>query len=119
VSFRILVYPLTFVCAGQNASSHPPRSLRFRPNPGAMSDRWSTNPASAKITLCQFPLQSALNEYEGWTDEQLVTQVTQFAGAAGAGAAAELIRRLMIQLDRTFKKASRPSAETAQPDPVR
>lgn len=47
------------------------------------------------------------DEYEGWTETQLVRQVTGNAGAAGAGAGAELTRRLMVQLRQTAEQAEK------------
>jgi hypothetical protein len=44
------------------------------------------------------------DEHEGWTDTQLVRQVTGNAGAAGAGAAAELTRRSTDALNRSTEK---------------
>ena len=43
------------------------------------------------------------NEYDGWSEEQLVAQVTRNVGAPGLGAHAELLRLLIVQLRESAK----------------
>jgi hypothetical protein len=44
------------------------------------------------------------DEYEGWTDTQLVSEVMSKQGAAGAGAQAELTRRFMVETRRSSRR---------------